>query len=241
MAYHVFPSEVPLGSFQANPSNRLREYQWAQFEQYRMCSSLPAFKISGGALSDGGGLTANIAVGEWMIDGRWVSNDAIVNTGTLHDNDVNYVRFVLTYTGNLVTSVSEWDSNSSTAPGHDVLVGRVTCDADSVTLVESSVALNSHVYGGSYTGNGSHPRTIFLGCAARLIEVSGAYSSMVPASLGIARSQLPVGTVGFVIKPVGTINDSVAPVLTSLGFTLDVAGDSSFNHSGRAYQYTAIF
>jgi hypothetical protein len=248
MAYHVYPTETPVGIFEVDPSNRLREYQWAQYQQYRAICSLASFKISGGALSVGAGLTADIAIGEWMIDGRWVSNDAVVNTGSMSDDHSHYIYFQLQYTGNIVTSVVEYDTSSTTPPVNSVMVGivnisggvvSVTSTLDNVTA-GSSKALTGSIYSSSYTGDGRSPRTILLGFQPKHVEVygeeiSGTNTDFISFSGGvmIRNGEDPATTVTYSTSAV------YVPVPVVTGFQVSRSSGTGLNVSGNTYYYRA--
>jgi hypothetical protein len=241
MAYHVYPTETPVGIFEVDPSNRLREYQWAQFEQFRALCSLSAFKLSGGLLSIGAGITADIAEGQWFIDGRYVRNGSIVNTGNLGASQVNYIYFQLTYTGSLVTAVVEYDTSSTTPPANSVLVGTATTDGSSVTSVASVVTVTGPIYSGSYTGNGDSPRTILLGFQPKHVEVYGqkftgtdtefiSFSGGVVVRSGESATDVVTYSTSYVYVPV--------PVVT--GFQVGRTYSYGLNVSGETYYYRAF-
>lgn len=235
MAYHIYPTETPVGSFLSSPSNYVREYQLVQHMlDVHACQS-DSFVCWQYDLSIGSGLSVNVSLGVAVVSGFRVATDAIVNVSGLAPSTTNYVYLQLVKTGSLVTSAQMLANTTGTLPTDSVLLGRAITGGSTVTSVDSSIKKPGSVYSSSYVGNGDSTRLIFLGITPKLVYVDGAgFSNVFGGTNGVNFS--------YSDNHVYQSSDShVVPILGTYGFTVNNGGSPSLNTTSTTYRYIAWF
>lgn len=165
MAINIFPTETPVGEYRSNPSDYLREYQWAHYTHAVKQSRAYGHLLSGGAVSAGSGLSVSVAAGSWLCYGRFVEFTTATTVSGLDDTpgQWNYIFLQLTFAANLVTTASFVSNTTGTPPSYSVCVGRVWCESGATGTIEQVGAAGYAV--GSYSGGtgGSTERLVFVG------------------------------------------------------------------------------
>lgn len=124
MAISVYPSETPVGSYNADTCDRLREFQLINYLHTLKQARLTSFRTYGGTVSVGNGLAASVALGYWVIYGRVVYSSGAASITGLTAAATNYLWLALDFTGALVTGATFTSNTSGTPPAYSVCVGK---------------------------------------------------------------------------------------------------------------------
>lgn len=96
-----------------------------------------AWTTEGFDVTDGGGVVADVAAGEALVNGYWISSDATQNV-TLTDNATNYLW--LEPDGTLT------DNTSGTNPGNALLLAVIVTSSGSISSISRDVNVTSGPY-----------------------------------------------------------------------------------------------
>jgi hypothetical protein len=164
MAFSVYPTEAPIGTFEGDNANRMREFQIAEYLKILKSSPLDSFVYSGGTVSIGAGIV--IAAGTYAIDGYVVVNDAaeeVAVPGGFQANTSYYAYARLIKTGSLVTSAEYTYVTAADAPAEPtspaephVLIGKI---AGGIAYTSKTCPT---VVTGSYNSTGLDFNSIFF-------------------------------------------------------------------------------
>ena len=152
MAYHIYPTETPVGTFQSNPTNYMREYQWVQYAHDIKLSHCTSYVVSGMAISsyvDPGGAAIKISAGVAINCGRRVETDSDSYVLELPDG-LNYIWMTLTFSGSLVTGISHSANLTGTPPSYSCCSGTALVTAGVLSTCTDS-AKSPVVVAGTYT------------------------------------------------------------------------------------------
>lgn len=269
MAINIFPSELSVGTLLGSKTVVARERSMTEWMKVRGACTLDAFIYSGFSLSPGAGLSVSVAAGVICINGYRVENDAAGTLSGLVANRTiaapNFIWAQLDRDGNgLVTGYTLVSNITGTPPTDSVILGFAVTDAASVTSAISYAARPSTVRG-SYTGDGTSNRFIFVGQFTPgyvimhglpyVRDISG--SPLSPVSDAFIFGPVSSASVGFASQysnfldpdndiPLGgltTTSNAERPTITANGFTVsaEVSGTfrQSLNTSGDTYNWIA--
>lgn len=164
MSWHVYPTETPIGLWEADDADRAREFQHAAWLNYVHQSPLASFCCYGGTITKGTGDTADIASGMYVIEGRMVQQDAADSVAIAAGDATNYIWAQLNKTGDLVTSVSYYSNTTGTVPDDSVMIGILVRASGVYTATQSAY------YPRVVTGT-TLPTDVFLGFEPKAVMV----------------------------------------------------------------------
>lgn len=252
----VFPTEKSVGTFFTYPARVIsKEQSITKWQQLLQKSPLASYVANGMTLAQvAGQLSIDVAVGDVIINGFWVAiqGGSARLTGLPINTALIYIWLQLNKTSGLVSSASLSFNTSGTPPTDSALLGICATDNNgAASQVISASIQNSapapHLYTGTYTGDGTNDRTIFLGWAPRFVLVQRT-TFTVNMFAGIVLSGLTAGTsatgarmdTGSVDPSTATIvsgsGRGVRPELSTLGF---IVSNSQLNLNTSSYTYLA--
>lgn len=228
MAWNIYPTQTPVGSWQGQSCEEQQEYQHAEWLNHLHQSPLHSFRCSGGVFTLGAD-ALDIPSGTYIIDGRVAYNDA-ADSIAITATRPTYLFARLLKTGLLVTSAEYYVNTNGALPSEPhVLMGVIDTVAGVANTCTPS-QVYPHICYGTHTGNGS-ARGVFLGFQPKHVVVTNADDDEAivayPAGPGFASA-----TDAFTyMKPTST----GLPTITAFGFTIP----SAFNSAGDDIYWTA--
>lgn len=171
MAWNVYPTQTPVGTWQAVASNRAREFQHAAWLNYLHQSPLHSFRCSGGVFTKGAGDSLDIPTGIYIIDGFAVQNDAAENL-VITATRPTYLYATLTLTGSLITGATYYSNTTGVAPSDSYvaigMIGTLASDTNYCFVAPTfPVAVD-----GSVTWDSGDNTDIFLGFKPSMVSAS---------------------------------------------------------------------
>jgi hypothetical protein len=122
MAWNVYPTQTPVGSWQGQSCEEMQEYQHAEWLNHLHQSPLHSFRCSGGVFTLGAD-ALDIPAGTYIIDGRVAYNDA-ADSIAITATRPTYLFARLLKTGSVVTSAEYYVNTNGALPGDPyVLIG----------------------------------------------------------------------------------------------------------------------
>lgn len=183
MAWNIYPTNTPVGSWQGQSCEEQQEFQHAALFNLLHQSPLHSFRCSGGVFTQGSGLSVDIPTGTYVIDGQIAYNDNSENLASLTDDATNYIFARLLKTGDLVTSAEYYANTTGALPSEPhVLIGKIVFASGTGTVTMSQATPNV------VTGTTTYGTSVFLGFEPKavLVERTGVgatYLSSVVATI----------------------------------------------------------
>jgi hypothetical protein len=133
MTLKVTPSYLEVGQ----PDRIIKE---TKLSEWMRVLDTPDHVRSGFDVSDTGGITVSVGIGDAMIYGYLIENDQLISPINLVDNTINYIYIVLTFDANsrILTAAIETNLTGVT-PIYGIKLATVTTAGTDITLLESNI------------------------------------------------------------------------------------------------------
>jgi len=242
VAWNILPTNNNIGVHNSIGTRSLNELELLDWMNRRGASPLESFVYSGLALSDGGGLNVNVAIGVVIIFGAHARNDATATVATTN-NAINYIYVQLTKTSSLITGATLVSTTSTTAPSDSAFLGRVRTSGGAIVSIQSAKKPPHSPLKDSYTepSTGIDAGRVHLGFRPRFaIVVRRSGGTDIFTFSGIdAATQIGLSVVGGIPTVTLTTSNNTRPLLQFEGF--DVSGTSAGQLlvAGATYDYLA--
>jgi hypothetical protein len=229
MARIVLHTENAVGSFDSVPNSIPTESSMATALLVRGLSPRQSFVYSGFDLSDPNtGLVVSVAAGTACIEGYVIQNTATATVSSLPDSTSTvYIWASLSRDGNgLVDDFDLTYTTVSTWQDEFVLLGKCTTAGGQVTATTSAVK-TPNIDDGTYTGDGSASRVIWLGMTPRFVRISRGVDAVQTESPPVADN--------------ANWSRNSYPLITTYGFEIGYSVVGTLNENGHVFYYTAFF
>lgn len=171
MAWNIYPTNTPVGSWQGQSCEEIQEFQHAEWLNLLHQSTLHSFRCSGGVFTKGAGDSLDIPSGTYIIDGRVVYIDAADNL-VITSARPTFLFARLLKTGDLVTSGEYYSNTDGSEPADpNVRIGRI----DTVQGVANTISVcpvTPVVVSDSFTWDPDYAISIYLGFAPSQVALS---------------------------------------------------------------------
>ena len=241
MAKIVFPSENAVGTIDSTSTQVLREHALTLYARACQPSPLKCFVFTGFevyAISASNGVRLQYGSGGHyaMINGSMISFDADINLTGL-TNNTHFIYAQLTRDGNLATTWELVSNTTGVSPTYSVCLACVVV-AGGVAGTPQNAKHSPLICTGSYTGDSTGDRLIFLGFEPKQVEIRADGST----DTILIRSYPGLGIMRFVygLQYEVHASDTFAHhSIATQGFNVGYNGGVGYNYTGTTHYWMA--